>query len=175
MLTIYYLTDSFVRRFEFSSKRNTHTVLFDIYDESYTLDLEDFCEACKIPQWGSLSEPHKSEYNDFLASITIGETRNITQATIGSIHFPAIHYFSLFIGRCINGKHEHSHLCVPDLSVLECVVLGDKRYNLGVIIARRLHLNAKDGDLFGGIYASCLANYLGVPKGEMKLSCHLLF
>ena len=40
--------------------------------------------------------------------------------------------------------------------------LGDKRYNLGAIIARRLHLNAKDGDLFGGIYATRLANYLGV-------------
>ena len=34
---------------------------------------------------------------------------------------------------------------------------------MGAIIARRLHLNAKDGDLFGGIYATCLANYLGVP------------
>ena len=45
----YYLTDSFVRRFEFSSKRNTHTVLFDLYDESYTMDLEDFNTACKIP------------------------------------------------------------------------------------------------------------------------------
>ena len=74
----YYLTDSFVRRFKFSSKRNTHTVLFDLYDESYTMDLEDFCHACKIPQWGSLSEPHKSEYHDFLASIIVGETRNIT-------------------------------------------------------------------------------------------------
>ena len=127
------------------------------------MDLEDFNTACKIPQWGLLSEPHKSEYSVFLASITVGETRNITQATIGSIHFPAIHYFSLFIGRCINGRHEHCHLCVPDLSVLKCVVLGDKRYNLGAMVARRLHLNAKEGDLFGGIYATRLANYLGVP------------
>ena len=93
----------------------------------------------------------------------MGETRNITQATIGSIHFPAIHYFGLFIGRCINGKHDHCHLCVLDLSILKCALLGDKRYNLGDIIARRLHLNAKDGDLFGGIYATRLANYLGVP------------
>ena len=29
-LYYYYLTDSFVWRFEFSSKRNTHTVLFDL-------------------------------------------------------------------------------------------------------------------------------------------------
>ena len=65
-------------------------------------------------------------------------------------HFPAIYYFALFIGRCINGKHEHCHLCVPDLSVLKCAVLGDKRYNLGAIIARRLHLSAKDGDYLVG-------------------------
>ena len=44
------LTDSFVRRFKFSSSRNSHTVLFDLYDKSYTMDLEDFNEACKLPQ-----------------------------------------------------------------------------------------------------------------------------
>ena len=30
-----YLTDSFVRRFKFTSSRNSHTVLFDLYDKSY--------------------------------------------------------------------------------------------------------------------------------------------
>ena len=45
-------------------------------------------------------------------------------------------------------------------------MLGDKRYNLGAIIARRLHLNARDGDLVGGIYATRLANYLGVSIRE---------
>ena len=57
-------------------------------------------------------------------------------------------------------------MCVPDLSVLKSAVLGDKQYNLGAIVARRLHLNAKDGDLFGGIYATRLANYLGVFISE---------
>ena len=95
------------------------------------MDLEDFNTACKLPQWGNVSEPHKSEYKDFLASITVGESREITQATIGSIHFPSIHYFALFIGRCINGKDEACHMCVPDLSVLKSAVLGDKQYNLG--------------------------------------------
>ena len=44
----YYLTDSFVRRFKFTSSRNSHTVLFDLYDKSYTMDLEDFNTACKL-------------------------------------------------------------------------------------------------------------------------------
>ena len=139
------------------------------------MDLEDFSVACKIPQWGIYSEPRKIDCSEFLASITRGETRNVTQATIGSIHFPTIHYFPLFIGRCINDKHDHSHLCASDLSVLKCAVMGDKRYNLGAIIAKRLHINAKDGDFFGGIYATRLANYLGVPIEGMTLSYHLLF
>ena len=119
---------------------------------------------------GNVTEPRKSEYRDFLASITMGESRYITQATIGSIHFPTIHY-ALFIGRGINGKDEACHMCVPDLSVLKSAVLGDKRYNLGAIVARMLHLNAKDGDLFGGIYATRLSDYLGVSirENDMKL------
>ena len=45
----HYLTDSSVRRFKFTSSRNSHTVLFDLYDKSYTMDLEDFNTTCKLP------------------------------------------------------------------------------------------------------------------------------
>ena len=102
----------------------------------------------------------------FLLVLLWGGSREITQAIIGSIHFPSIHYFALFIGRCINGKDEAYHMCVPDLYVLESAVLGDKQYNLGAIVARRLHLNGTSGDLFGGIYATRVANYLDVPIHE---------
>ena len=54
-------------------------------------------------------------------------------------------------------------MCVLDLSVLKSAVLGDKQYNLGAIVARRLHLNCTRGDLFDGIYATRVANYLDVP------------
>ena len=101
----------------------------------------------------------------------MGESRDIAQATIGSIHFSAIHYFALFIGRCINGKDEACHMCVPDLYVLKSVVLGNKDYNLGAIVACRLHNNGISGDLFGGIYATRVANYLGIAprEGDMVL------
>ena len=45
----YYLTDSFVRRFKFTSSRNSQNVMFDIYDQSYTMYLEDFTTSCKLP------------------------------------------------------------------------------------------------------------------------------
>ena len=101
----------------------------------------------------------------------MGESRDITQATIGSIHFPAIHYFALFIGRCINAKDEACHMCVPDLSILRSVVLGDQSYHMGAIVARRLHHNRHNGDFFGGIYATRLANFLetDIREGDMEL------
>ena len=55
---------------------------------------------------------------------------------------------------------------VPDLSVLKSAMLGNKQYNLGAIVARRLHHNSISGYLFGGIYATRLANYLEVPIHE---------
>ena len=57
-------------------------------------------------------------------------------------------------------------MCVPDLCVLKSAVLGYKDYNLGAIVARKLHSNGLVGDLFGGIYATCVANYLGIPPHE---------
>lgn len=155
------LTASFVRRFKFLAGRES-SILFDLYDKSYTVDLEDFNRICKIPDGGTVNDPPKSSVRDFVSSIIVGETRDITQATIGSIHFPALHYLALFIGRCINGKGAHCHLWASDLSILKSTVTGDRSFNMGASIARRLNKNASEGDFFGGVYATSLANFLGV-------------
>ena len=59
-------------------------------------------------------------------------------------------------------------MCAPDLCVLKSAMSG---YNLGAIVARRLHLNSLSGDLFGGIYATRVANYLEIPihENDMEL------
>ena len=57
-------------------------------------------------------------------------------------------------------------MCVLDLSVLKSAVLGDRQYNLGAIVACRLHHNGLHGDLFGGIYATRIARRLGVHVHE---------
>jgi hypothetical protein len=126
------------------------------------MSLEEFCDACKIPFWGSLNEPQPSDYVMFLASLCNGEDRGVTQARIKSIHFPAIRYFALFNGKCISGKQDCSALCAPDLSIIHTALTGLKPYNLGAIVARRLHHNAGNGDLYGGIYASRVAARLGI-------------
>ena len=45
-------------------------------------------------------------------------------------------------------------------------MLGDQSYNMGAIVARRLHHNRFNGDFFGGIYATRLADFLGVTIRE---------
>ena len=50
----HYLTNSFVRRFEFSSSRNSQTVLFDLYENSYTMDLEILIRLAKIHNGATL-------------------------------------------------------------------------------------------------------------------------
>ena len=37
---------------------------------------------------------------------------------------------------------------------------------MGAIVARRLQNNSRKGNLFGGIYATRLANYLGIAPRE---------
>ena len=60
------LTSSFLRRFEYSSSRNYPSVMFDLYDKSYTMDLEDLTFACKLPQWGSVRDPLNLNLETFL-------------------------------------------------------------------------------------------------------------
>jgi hypothetical protein len=137
-------------------------VSFNLYERPITMSLSAFSLACKLPFWGSLDEPSMAEYEAFQSSICHGEGRGVTQARIKSIHFPAIQYFALFNGKCVVGKQDCSTLCSHDLSLIHTAVTGEKRYNLGAIVARRLQLNFGSGDFYGGIYASRLARELGV-------------
>ena len=40
---------------------------------------------------------------------------------------------------------------------------------MGAIVARRLNHNSISGDLFGGIYATRVANYLDIPIREYDI------
>ena len=62
-------------------------------------------------------------------------------------------------------------MCVPDLSILRSAVLGDQSYHMGAVVAHMLHQNRHNGDFFGGIYATRLANFLEIDirEGDMEL------
>lgn len=46
---------------------------------------------------------------------------------------------------------------------------------MGAIITRRLNINANEGDFFGGIYATRIENFLGVPIREGDPPLHTAF
>ena len=48
------------------------------------------------------------------------------------------------------------------MSLIRIALNGDRSYNLGAIVAPRLHHNAGSGYFYGGIYATRLARELGV-------------
>ena len=67
-------TESFVKGFTFFPRESR--VSFMLYDEPFTISLENFAYRCKLPFWGSLDEPPKAEYESFLATFVtakIGE------------------------------------------------------------------------------------------------------
>jgi hypothetical protein len=64
------------------------------------------------------------------------------------------------------GKQDCSTLCAHDLSLIHTALSGEKRYNLGAIVARRLQLNACGGNFYGGIYATRVERALGISAWQ---------
>ena len=98
------LTNTFVQNFHFHSRNSPPTVEFHLYDEHKEMSLYDFCRICLVPFGGKTEEPHRDDVEGFINNITVGETRNVSDARITSIHFPVLRYFALFASRCLIGR-----------------------------------------------------------------------
>ena len=61
------LTESFVKEFKVHPRESR--VSFKLYENPFTISLERFDQHCKIPFWGSLDEPPRSEFQAFLTSL----------------------------------------------------------------------------------------------------------
>src|SRR3989337_225666 len=150
------LTNSFVQIFYFMPRLDIPMVRFDLYAKHHELTLDEFCEICLIPSDGDLREPQPEEFEDFLRTLTVGEFRGVSKARVTSLHFPAVHYFALFIGKCLTAREEGGMLSAPNLAILHRAIHGDNTFSLGAIIACRLHTNRTKGKVHGSIYASRL-------------------
>src|SRR3954462_15182906 len=80
------------------------------------------------------------------------DTKDIQRSTISSILFPHIRYFAYFIARGVLARDNTSNILAPDIVILANAHSGESKYNVGVLIARRLAANNNKGDLFGGVY-----------------------
>ena len=50
-----------------------------------------------IPSDGSLVEPRPAGFDDFNRTLTVGDERGVSATTAAGLHFPDVHYFTLFI------------------------------------------------------------------------------
>jgi hypothetical protein len=135
------LTNTFVQNFHFHARKSPPTVEFYLYDEHKEMTLYDFCEVCKLPYEGNVSEPRPRDVEDFIAETMVGEERGVSGARVASLHFPVLRYYSLFVGRCLIGRGESGGLSAPDLAILRHALHRDRTFSLGAIVARRLSLN----------------------------------
>src|SRR4051812_44984769 len=115
------------------------------------MPLFEFCAICNIPPEGILEEPPRKEVEPFINTISVGETRKVSDARITSIHFPILRYFALFANRCLIGRGNCGNFSVPDIIILFHGLYRDNTVSMGGIIARRLSLNRTKGPIFGGI------------------------
>ena len=113
------LTNTFVQNFYYYPKESPPSVEFHLYDVVKKMSLYEFCRVCKIPFEGSLEEPHRKDVDGFIDTITVGETRKVSDARITSIHFPVLRYFAIFASRCLIGRGNCGNLSVPDIIVLQ--------------------------------------------------------
>ena len=101
------------------------------------MSLYDFCRVCLVPFEGKTEEPHREDVDGFIDTITLGETRKVSDARITSIHFPVLRYFALFASRCLIGCGNCGNLSVPDIFILFHGLFRDDSVSMGCIIAKQ--------------------------------------
>ena len=138
------------------------------------MSLYDFCRICLVPFGGKTEEPHRDDVEGFIDTITVGETRKVSDAWITSIHFPVLRYFALFASHFLIGRGNCGNLSIPDIIILHHGLYVDNSFSMGSIIAKRLSLNRTKGPIFGGVYASRLAKHLRIHIGHYEKEEKLL-
>ena len=74
------LTNTFVQNFYYYPRESPPSVEFHLYDVVKKMSLYDFCWVCLIPFEGKIEEPHHDDVDGFIDTITVGETRKVSDA-----------------------------------------------------------------------------------------------
>ena len=100
------LTNIFVQSFTFLPRNNPPEVSFDLYAKNHQIPLTEFCDIWMIPSDGSLAEPRPAGFEAFYRTLTVGDERGVSVITTVGLHFPAVHYFALFIAKCLLAREK---------------------------------------------------------------------
>ena len=147
------LTKIFVESFKFNCKAYKPTVDFKIYDRACTMELDNFCRIIGIAPSGTTKKikEQPSELTALYQELCYGDSRSAHRGKIRNVQFPAIRYFLYYLTRSVLPRENTSNISNMHLAFLATALKGDKTYNLGALVARRL---ATKGPIFGGIIAA---------------------
>src|SRR3954464_14526688 len=151
----------FVNSFRFYS--DDDTVVYRIYEKLLTMPMSIFCEALGLP---GLVEKKKRQnvqtvaLNTLLDPFCNTEVRPSNRQKISNIMFPHLRYFSYYIARGVLARDNTSRTSTPDTAIMANALSWKHEYHVGSLIAKRLATNSNKGDLFGGMYATLLLQFL---------------
>src|SRR4051812_43440198 len=130
------------------------------------MPMSNFCEALGLPDEGEKVKKNsqtvalKTLLNSFFST----DARDTNRQKISNILLPHLRYFAYYIARGVLARDNTSNTSSPDTAIMENALSGKHEYHVGTLIARRLAANGNKGDLFGGIYATLILQYLkGTP------------
>ena len=135
---------------------------FNLYAKTRQIPLTKFCDISLIPSDREIRDPRPAEFEEFYCTLSVGDERGVSSVTTTSLQLPSMHYFSLFIAKCLLAREKVGALSAPDFAVLHHALYGNSTYSLGAIVARRLHTNRSKGKIDGGIYATRLASHFNI-------------
>src|SRR3954462_7948712 len=127
------------------------------------------CDILGVRNSGT-SKKIQDRPTDLLAlyrEVTNDDTRAAQRGKIRNIQHPAIRYFVYYLATSIIGRENTSNVSNYHLAFLAAALNNSTKYNLGVVIARRL---AASGPIYGGIIDSRILAALEIhvnPNDEL--------
>ena len=154
------LTKIFVESFSFNNSSFNPSVSFKIYNNTTKLPSSTFCSIIGVSNKGTSSriKDQPADLLEIYRGVTNDDSRTAQRGKIRNIQLPSLRYFAYYLASNVLGRENTSNISNYHLAFLVAALEGNSRYNLGVVIARRL---AARGPIFGGIIASRMAEYLG--------------
>lgn len=155
------LTKTFVESFKFNNKMFNPTIDFKIYDRTYSLPLEKFCEILGVKNKGSTRKISDlpADLLGLYRELSNDDGHDAHRGKIRNLQLPAIRYFVYYLCTNVLGRGNTSNISHYQLAFLDVALNNNTKYNLGAIVARRL---AARGPIYGGTIASRVLAYLNL-------------
>jgi hypothetical protein len=130
-------------------------------NQRFDMSLEELCNVIRVENTGSWNEifgDSDPELVSFWRGISVNVPPRLNRGKLTHIQHPALRYFALFLARGFLARDNSSACTSPIVYLLKCAKDGKScEYNLGVILARTLHLAVRNNEHGTPIFAGAIS------------------